>query len=160
MLHWPNSWNASTSTLKTKKPSCEARLRHCTRYRNMKAIGTRCGLSLPAKVALLRLLLPTALRPKARPRSKNWQAGGSALGKSTHFFFVTANSLKSKMVSLEWQNAVLLSTKGKCKLVPVHCDQSWCSAFGLRVCLPSATRHRNEWALPARTHLTPGFADY
>lgn len=36
-----------------------------------------------------------------------------ALGKCTHFFFfVTANSLKSKMVSLEWQNAVLLSTKG------------------------------------------------
>ena len=48
-----------------------------------------------------------------------------ALGKCTHFFFyVTENSLKSKMVSLEWQNALLRSTNGHCKLVPVRCDQS------------------------------------
>ena len=48
-----------------------------------------------------------------------------ALGKCTHFFFfVSANSLKSRMVSLEWQNALLRATKGQCKLVPVRCDAS------------------------------------
>jgi hypothetical protein len=48
-----------------------------------------------------------------------------ALGKCTHFFFfVSANSLKSRMVSLEWQNALLKATKGQCKLVPIRCDAS------------------------------------
>lgn len=48
-----------------------------------------------------------------------------ALGKCTHFFFfVTEKSLKSKMVSLEWQNALIRSTKGHCKIVPVRCDKS------------------------------------
>jgi len=48
-----------------------------------------------------------------------------ALGKATHFFFfVTANSLKSKMVSLEWQNALLKATQGHCRLVAVRCDAS------------------------------------
>ena len=48
-----------------------------------------------------------------------------ALGKCTHFFFfVSANSLKSRMVSLEWQNALLRATKGQCKLVPIRCDAS------------------------------------
>lgn len=48
-----------------------------------------------------------------------------ALGKCTHFFFfVSANSLKSRMVSLEWQNALLKATKGQCKLVPIRCDGS------------------------------------
>jgi len=48
-----------------------------------------------------------------------------ALGKCTHFFFfVSENSLKSRMVSLEWQNALLKATKGQCKLVPVRCDGS------------------------------------
>ena len=48
-----------------------------------------------------------------------------ALGQCTHFFFfVTANSLKSRMVSLEWQNALLKATRGQCKLVPVRCDSS------------------------------------
>lgn len=48
-----------------------------------------------------------------------------ALGKCTHFFFfVSANSLKSRMVSLEWQNALLKATKEQCKLVPIRCDDS------------------------------------
>lgn len=48
-----------------------------------------------------------------------------ALGKCTHFFFfVSANSLKSRMVSLEWQNALLKATRGQCKLIPVRCDGS------------------------------------
>lgn len=38
------------------------------------------------------------------------------------FFFVSKNSLSSKMVSLEWQNALLKSTKGQIKLVPVKID--------------------------------------
>ncbi len=28
------------------------------------------------------------------------------------------------MVSLEWQNALLKTTKGKCKLIPIRCDDS------------------------------------
>lgn len=48
-----------------------------------------------------------------------------ALGEATHFFFfVTANSLRSKMVSLEWQNALLKATHGQCRLVAVRCDAS------------------------------------
>lgn len=48
-----------------------------------------------------------------------------ALGKCTHFFFfVSANSLRSRMVSLEWQNALLKATRGQCKLVPIRCDGS------------------------------------
>lgn len=47
------------------------------------------------------------------------------LADTTHFFFfVTANSLQSKMVSLEWQNALLKATHGKCRFVAVRCDAS------------------------------------
>lgn len=38
------------------------------------------------------------------------------------FFFVSAASLKSKMVELEWQNALYQSTKGKTRIVPVRVD--------------------------------------
>lgn len=48
-----------------------------------------------------------------------------ALGQCTHFFFfVSANSLKSRMVSLEWQNALLKATKGQCRFVAIRCDGS------------------------------------
>jgi hypothetical protein len=40
------------------------------------------------------------------------------------FFFVSANSLQSKIVSLEWQNALLKATRGQCKFVPVRMDGS------------------------------------
>ncbi|MGG5840341.1 toll/interleukin-1 receptor domain-containing protein [Huaxiibacter chinensis] len=40
------------------------------------------------------------------------------------FFFVTANSLASKMVSLEWQNALIRSTNGSVKFIPIKCDES------------------------------------
>lgn len=35
------------------------------------------------------------------------------------FFFISANSLQSEMVSLEWMNALMKSTTEFCKLVPV-----------------------------------------
>lgn len=38
------------------------------------------------------------------------------------FFFVSKNSLQSKMVSLEWQNALLKSTKSDVKIIPVKLD--------------------------------------
>jgi len=38
------------------------------------------------------------------------------------FFFVSAASLKSKMVELEWQNALYQSTRGKTRIVPVRVD--------------------------------------
>lgn len=45
------------------------------------------------------------------------------LGETEYFFFfVSGNSLSSKMVSLEWQNALLKASKGKCKLVPIRLD--------------------------------------
>lgn len=40
------------------------------------------------------------------------------------FFFVTTNSLNSKMVSLEWQNALMKSSTGDVKFIPIKCDDS------------------------------------
>jgi hypothetical protein len=37
-------------------------------------------------------------------------------------FFVSKNSLHSKLVELEWQNAVLKATKGETKFIPVKLD--------------------------------------
>ncbi len=37
-------------------------------------------------------------------------------------FFVSKNSLQSKMVELEWQNAVIKTTQGKTKIIPVKMD--------------------------------------
>ncbi len=45
------------------------------------------------------------------------------LGKCKLFlFFVSNNSLQSKMVELEWQNAVMKSTYGEIKIIPVKLD--------------------------------------
>lgn len=38
------------------------------------------------------------------------------------FFFVSKNSLQSKMVELEWQNAILKTTRQQIKLIPVKLD--------------------------------------
>ena len=38
------------------------------------------------------------------------------------FFFVSQNSLKSYMVALEWQNAIMKVSKGQAKLIPVRMD--------------------------------------
>ena len=38
------------------------------------------------------------------------------------FFFVSATSLKSNMVKLEWQNALYSASKGKSRLIPVKVD--------------------------------------
>lgn len=43
---------------------------------------------------------------------------------SLFFLFVSKNSLNSKMVKLEWQNAVMKMVKGDCKLIPVRLDNS------------------------------------
>lgn len=40
------------------------------------------------------------------------------------FFFVSEVSLKSKMVELEWQNALMKATRGQCKIIPVRVDGS------------------------------------
>lgn len=40
------------------------------------------------------------------------------------FFFVSAKSLASEMVKLEWQNALYSATKGKTRLIPVRIDGS------------------------------------
>lgn len=40
------------------------------------------------------------------------------------FFFVSAKSLNSKMVELEWQNALIKATRGQCKIIPVRVDGS------------------------------------
>lgn len=38
------------------------------------------------------------------------------------FFFVSKNSLPSKMVRLEWQNAIIKATKGDARIIPVRLD--------------------------------------
>lgn len=40
------------------------------------------------------------------------------------FFFVSANSLASQMVKLEWQNALFSATRGKTRIIPVRVDGS------------------------------------
>lgn len=40
------------------------------------------------------------------------------------FFFVSAKSLASQMVKLEWQNALFSATRGKTRLIPVRVDGS------------------------------------
>ncbi|MBB3804491.1 hypothetical protein FHR51_000602 [Xanthomonas arboricola] len=40
------------------------------------------------------------------------------------FFFVSANSLASEMVKLEWENALYAATQGKTRLIPVRVDGS------------------------------------
>jgi len=40
------------------------------------------------------------------------------------FFFVSANSLASGMVKLEWQNALYAASKGKTRIIPVRVDGS------------------------------------
>jgi len=58
------------------------------------------------------------------------QPGDGIIAKMNHgldaqkflFFFVSEQSLKSKMVSLEWQNALHKSTKGTCRIIPVRVD--------------------------------------
>lgn len=40
------------------------------------------------------------------------------------FFFVSEASLNSKMVELEWQNALMRATKGQCKIIPIRVDGS------------------------------------
>lgn len=40
------------------------------------------------------------------------------------FFFVSEQSINSKMVSMEWQNALYKATKGDCKIIPIRVDGS------------------------------------
>lgn len=40
------------------------------------------------------------------------------------FFFVSAKSLASPMVKLEWQNALFAASKGKTRMVPIRVDDS------------------------------------
>lgn len=40
------------------------------------------------------------------------------------FFFVSANSLASGMVKLEWQNALYAASKGQTRIIPVRIDDS------------------------------------
>jgi hypothetical protein len=46
------------------------------------------------------------------------------------FFFVSANSLNSNMVKLEWQNA-LAASKGKTRVIPVRVDGSAMPPIGI-----------------------------
>lgn len=48
------------------------------------------------------------------------------------FFFVSKNSLQSKMVKLEWQNALLQATKGLVRLIPVKLDDCMMPAILLQ----------------------------
>lgn len=48
------------------------------------------------------------------------------------FFFVSKNSLQSKMVKLEWQNAILKASNGTAKLIPVKLDDCMMPALLLQ----------------------------
>ncbi|MEN5208910.1 toll/interleukin-1 receptor domain-containing protein [Stenotrophomonas terrae] len=50
------------------------------------------------------------------------------------FFFVSADSLQSDMVRLEWQNALYSATKGATRLVPIRVDGSEMPALLKQTC--------------------------
>lgn len=49
------------------------------------------------------------------------------------FFFVSQNSLKSYMVALEWQNAIMKASQGKAKLIPVKIDNCTMPAILMQI---------------------------
>lgn len=47
----------------------------------------------------------------------------AGLGSMTYFlFFISRNSIHSEMVKLEWQNALVKTTKNQCKFIPIKID--------------------------------------
>lgn len=48
------------------------------------------------------------------------------------FFFISQNSLSSKMVALEWQNIIIRATHGNVKLIPIRLDNSTMPAILLQ----------------------------
>ncbi len=57
----------------------------------------------------------------------------SALTNCKYFFFFVSNqSLQSKMVTLEWQNALYKSTRGEINIIPVKVDNSMMPAILLQ----------------------------
>jgi hypothetical protein len=69
------------------------------------------------------------------------QPGDSIIGKMNEgiekckffFFFVTANSLTSEMVKLEWQNALIHSMSTDTKFIPIRVDNSILPAILTRI---------------------------
>lgn len=59
-----------------------------------------------------------------RPGDSIIAAMNDGLARATYVFvFFTKNALASNMVSLEWYNALMLSAKGKLRIVPVRSDE-------------------------------------
>lgn len=50
------------------------------------------------------------------------------------FFFISKNSLSSKMVELEWQSAIIKAAKGDIKFIPVRLDGSMIPPILLQSC--------------------------
>lgn len=63
------------------------------------------------------------------------------------FFFVSKNSLPSKMVQLEWQNAVLKGTKSDTRIIPVKLDDCMMPAVLLQTLYIDYFGHGPETAV-------------
>lgn len=63
------------------------------------------------------------------------------------FFFVSRNGLQSKMVKLEWQNAIIQTTNGQVKFIPVKLDDSLMPAILLQTLYINFYNYGSETAL-------------
>ena len=76
------------------------------------------------------------------------------------FFFVSERSVQSRMVQLEWQNALVKATKGDCRFVPVRIDQSAMPAILLKTLYIDAFTNGFETALQQLVDVASGHSTF
>lgn len=82
-------------------------------------------------------------------------------------FFVSKNSLQSKMVAMEWQNAIVKASKGQTKIIPVRIDNSSMPEIMLQTLYIDLYTNGIEVALrqivdvtSGKSTFTPGFKEF
>jgi hypothetical protein len=83
------------------------------------------------------------------------------LAKCTFFFFVvTKNSLQSKMVTLEWQNALMKSVAGGCRFIPIKADDCLMPAILLQNLYIDLANYGLEAAIGQMNDIISGQSTY
>lgn len=78
------------------------------------------------------------------------------LDTSFFFFFISANSLASPMVKLEWQNALYMTTRGKIRFIPVRIDGSMVPPILLQSLYIDFFNHGFDFGLKQITDIIAG----
>ena len=76
------------------------------------------------------------------------------------FFFVSKNSLPSKMVQLEWQNALVKSMKGEARIIPVKLDDCLMPAVLLQTLYIDYSGYGPENAIRQMVDVISGASTY